>query len=219
MESKDKERLDNTQPEVDVSVGTAADVDEVMKKYDRESNTRVYEGWPKLVVKIIMALFSVYCIYATLFIKGLLEIRLTRFLGLILIIGYLNYPVKKGLVRVNHIPFYDWIIMILGSGAFFYFSFNAQDILMKATRITSDPFMVAVAIVGALALVELVYTLVVFCTGHPVAGWTTTMFVLTVGFAGVFAVLAIVVKYLSLLVDLIFKKQKYLIESVEKIQK
>ena len=71
----------------------------------------------------------------------------------------------------------------------------------------------------ALALVELVYTLVVFCTGHPVAGWTTTMFVLTVGFAGVFAVLAIVVKYLSLLVELIFKKQKYLIESVEKIQK
>ena len=71
----------------------------------------------------------------------------------------------------------------------------------------------------ALALVELVYTLVVFCTGHPVAGWTTTMFVLTVGFAGVFAVLAIVVKYLSHLVELIFKKQKYLIESVEKIQK
>ena len=164
MESKDKERLDNTQPEVDVSVGTAADVDEVMKKYDRESNTRVYEGWPKLVVKIIMALFSVYCIYATLFVKGLLEIRLTRFLGLILIIGYLNYPVKKGLVRVNHIPFYDWIIMILGSGAFFYFSFNAQDILMKATRITSDPFMVAVAIVGALALVELCRR----CVGLPI---------------------------------------------------
>ena len=45
------------------------------------------------------------------------------------------------------------------------------------------------------------------------------MFVLTLGFAGVFAVLAVVVKYLSLLVDLIFKKQKYLIESVEKIQK
>ena len=45
------------------------------------------------------------------------------------------------------------------------------------------------------------------------------MFVLTLGFAGVFAVLAIVVKYLSLLVDLIFQKQKYLIESVEKIQK
>ena len=45
-----------------------------------------------------------------------------------------------------------------------------------------------------LALAELVYTLVVFATGHPVAGWTTTMFVITVGFAGLFAVLTIVVK-------------------------
>lgn len=71
----------------------------------------------------------------------------------------------------------------------------------------------------ALALAELVYTLVIFATGHPIEGWTTMMFVLTLGFAGVFAVLAIIVKYLSLLVDLIFKKQKYLIESVEKIQK
>ena len=35
----------------------------------------------------------------------------------------------------------------------------------------------------------------------------------------VIIVLAIIVKYLSLLVDLIFQKQKYLIESVEKIQK
>lgn len=71
----------------------------------------------------------------------------------------------------------------------------------------------------ALALVELAYTMLIFCTGHPIEGWTTTMFVLTLGFAGLFAVLAIVVKYLSLLVDLTFKKQKYLIESIEKIQK
>ena len=71
----------------------------------------------------------------------------------------------------------------------------------------------------ALALAELAYTLIVFLTGHPITGWTTTMFVLTLGFAGVFAVLTIVIKYLSLLVDLNFKRQKYLIESIEKIQK
>ena len=71
----------------------------------------------------------------------------------------------------------------------------------------------------ALALAELVYTLVVFFTGRPVAGWTTTMFVITVGFAGLFAVLAIVVKYLTLLLDLTFTRQKYLVESIEKLQK
>ena len=70
-----------------------------------------------------------------------------------------------------------------------------------------------------LALAELAYTLIIFCTGQPIEGWTTTMFVLTLGFAGLFAVLTIVIKYLSLLVDLTFKKQHYLIESIEKIQK
>lgn len=71
----------------------------------------------------------------------------------------------------------------------------------------------------ALALAELLYTLLIFFTGHPVAGWTTTMFVITVGFAGLFAVLTIVVKYLSLLLDLTFTQQKYLVESIEKLQK
>ena len=45
------------------------------------------------------------------------------------------------------------------------------------------------------------------------------MFVLTVGFMGMFGVLTIVIKYLSLLVDLVFRHQKYLVESIEKIQK
>ena len=71
----------------------------------------------------------------------------------------------------------------------------------------------------ALAVAELLYTIVVFAAGRPVEGWTTTMLVLTVGFAGLFAVLTVVVKYLSLLVDLNFKKQRYLVESIEKIQK
>lgn len=70
-----------------------------------------------------------------------------------------------------------------------------------------------------LALAELLYTLIIFFAGHPVAGWTTTMFVITLGFAGLFAVLTIVVKYLSLLLELTFKQQKYLVESIEKLQK
>ena len=52
-----------------------------------------------------------------------------------------------------------------------------------------------------LALAELLYTLYIYLFGgYPVEGWTTTMFVLTVGFAGVFAILSIIIKYLSLLV-------------------
>lgn len=62
------------------------------------------------------------------------------------------------------------------------------------------------------------YTAFLYFSGAPLQeGWTTTMMLLTGGFFGVFVLLSIVMKYLSLLVDLIFKKQKYLIESVEKI--
>ena len=59
--------------DVEADVNVADAVDEVMKKYDRESNTRIWEGKPKLVVKTIMALFSLYCIIVTLFVSGLLE--------------------------------------------------------------------------------------------------------------------------------------------------
>lgn len=69
-------------------------------------------------------------------------------------------------------------------------------------------------------LAELAYTLAVYLGGgNPVAGWTTTMFVLTGGFFGVFLLLSIILKYLSLLIDITFRHQKYLVESVEKLQK
>ena len=61
MEEKKNEKLLESQIE-DTSVGSAADVDEVMKKYDRESNTRVWEGTPKMIVRILGILFSCYCI-------------------------------------------------------------------------------------------------------------------------------------------------------------
>ena len=57
-----------------------ADVDAVMKKYDRESNTRVWEGIPKTMLRALMASFSVYCILMTLFSKALPERRLSLFL-------------------------------------------------------------------------------------------------------------------------------------------
>ena len=71
----------------------------------------------------------------------------------------------------------------------------------------------------ALTLLALVYTVVIWAVGTPVTGWTTTMLVLSAGLAGMFFILTIAVKYLNLLVRLTFKKQNYLIEGIEKLQK
>jgi TRAP transporter 4TM/12TM fusion protein len=141
--------------EPDLSVGTAEDVDAVMKKYDRESNTRIWEGKPKMVIRYLMAFFSVYSIAVTLFGRSMREVRLTRFLGMILIIGYLTFPAKKTKHKVNHIPWYDIVLMAVGAFGFFYFSMNATSILKLATKVTRDPFMVAIAILSILSMIEL----------------------------------------------------------------
>ena len=140
----------------DTSAGTAADVEAVMKKYDRESNTRVWEGTPKKIVYLLGILFSVYCIFSTL--KGwptLPEQKLNIFLGMILIIGYLHFPVKKGITKVNYLPWYDIIIMVAGAFPFFYFAYRANDVIQLASRVTRDPMWVVLAILGVLALMEL----------------------------------------------------------------
>jgi len=164
MEEKKNEKLLESQIE-DTSVGSAADVDEVMKKYDRESNTRVWEGTPKMIVRILGILFSCYCIFSTL--KGwptLPEQKLNIFLGLILIMGYLHYPIKKGLVKPNYLPWYDIIIMVAGSVPFFYFAWKANEVIQLASRVTRDPKMVVFAIIGVLAFMELCRR----CVGIPI---------------------------------------------------
>ena len=146
----------STAPADSADVGTAADVEEVMKKYDRESNVRVWEGVPGIVVKALMAGFSLFCLYLTLFDTSLPEFRLTIFLALIIIIGYLNYPAKRGHVRVNYMPWYDIIIMVVGCLPFFYFAFNANKIVNTSyTVLSKDALMLAMAVIGILTLVEL----------------------------------------------------------------
>ena len=90
------------------------EMDAVMRKYDRESATRVWTGKPKIVISVVMALFSIYCIWSTLFSTAALEIRLTAFLGLIVIMGYLTYPASKKHVHPNRLPWYDIVIMVIG---------------------------------------------------------------------------------------------------------
>ena len=138
------------------------DVDAVMKKYDRESNTRVWQGIPKTIVGCIMAVFSVYCLYMTLFSTVLPETRLSLFLGCIIIIGFLIYPADKHHVKPNRIPWYDIVLMVLGAGSFFYFAFNAYDIIMMNNRI--DLPLIVMGVVGILVLFELCRR----CVGIPI---------------------------------------------------
>ena len=138
------------------------DLDEVMRKYDRESATRIWEGTPKIIITVIMTLFSLYCLYMTLFSTALPEVRLTLFVGCIIILGFLTYPAKKGHVKVNSLPWYDIVLMLVGSACFFYFAINAFTLIQLATRI--EPIHVIIGVIGILVLIELCRR----CVGIPI---------------------------------------------------
>ena len=128
------------------------DLESVMKKFDRESNTRVWEGVPKIIVNTVLALFSLFCIVVTLFLNPMDEVRLSSFMAFIVLIGYLVFPIKKGHQKVNSLPWYDWILMILGTGAFLYFTFNAYEIINQRSL---EVYQLVIGIIGILSLAEI----------------------------------------------------------------
>lgn len=128
------------------------DLDAVMKKFDRESNTRIWEGKPKIVVNSILAFFSLFCIYVTLFTSWLEEIRLTSFVAFIILIGYIVFPAKKGHQKVNHMPWYDIVLMCCGTGAFLYYTINAMTIIQQGSNF--EWYQIVIGIVGILSLAE-----------------------------------------------------------------
>ena len=128
------------------------DLDAVMKKYDRESNTRIWEGIPKIVVTCILASFAIFCLYVTLFATWLEEWRLTSFVAGIIFLGYLVFPAKKGIQKVNYLPWYDILLMLLGTAAFLYFTFNALTIIQQGSKF--QWYQIIIGIVGILSLAE-----------------------------------------------------------------
>ncbi|WP_330635180.1 TRAP transporter permease [Lachnospira sp.] len=162
----------NSTPEVSEET-----INSVMKKYDRESNTRIWEGKPKIAITLVLVAFSLWCIYVTLFATFLEEIRLTSFMGLIILMGFLIYPAKKGEQTPNHIPFYDIVFMVLGTASYMYFALNANTIVNLGTKF--EWYQIIIGIIAIAALVEVTRR----CVGIPiliVAGFFV-IYALTVG--------------------------------------
>lgn len=138
------------------------DLEAVMKKFDRESNTRVWEGKPKIIVNCILAAFALFCIYVTFFATWLDSVRLSSFVGCIVFIGYLIYPIKKGAQKTNYIPWYDIILMVVGSGSFFYHTFDAVTIIQQGNKF--ELHQIIIGAIGILCLLELCRR----CVGIPI---------------------------------------------------
>jgi len=134
------------------SVSEPMDLDAVMQKFDRESNIRIWQGWQKVVVTCFLAVFSLFCIYVTLFATWLEELRLTTFMAFIVCLAYVVYPSKKGMQKVNYIPWYDILLMICGTGSFMYFAANAETIIQQGSNF--EWYQIVIGLLGIISTAE-----------------------------------------------------------------
>ena len=86
------------------------------------------------------------------------------FVGLILLFGFLTFPAKKGDERVNHMPWYDIVLLIAGPGAYFFYAVNAQNVVQMSARVMQNDLYMIIGLIGILALVELCRR----CVGLPI---------------------------------------------------
>lgn len=136
------------------ALDSQAAVDEIMKKYDRESNTRTWTGVPDTVIKVLLAAFSLFMIYMNLFAVWDERIRRPLFVGIVILFIFILFPAGKShhTKKPNHIPFYDIVLGLLGAGSFFYFVINNREIINHATRINQTEIILGV--IGILVLAE-----------------------------------------------------------------
>lgn len=97
----------------------------------------------------------------------------------------------------------------LALDSFIYFT----DVLERVSAIISGIFLLVTVGMGIYIISD------VFNNTKPVEGWLSTMGFLALGFFGVFALLTIILKYLSVMLNLIFKQQRYLVSDIEKVVK
>ena len=94
---------------------------------------------------------------------------------------------------------------------------NASDALILFTDLFYKISLFVTVLMLAITFLVGTYTIVIYFSKNPVAGWTTTMLFLSFCFFILFVMISIILKYLSLIISLLFKNQKYLVASIDKL--
>ena len=131
-----------------------ARMQEVLKEFDRESNTRHFAGVPQILTKGMLILFSVFVLWMNVFSSLPEQIRRASFIGIVIFMAFILYPMKKSQSsKINYVPWYDFVLGVVGAGCFFYYVVNFQAIVDKAGRISTLD--IAIGIIGILILFEI----------------------------------------------------------------
>lgn len=149
--------------------------DEVMQKFDKESDKREVKGFWNIIINVICIAFAVFQLYTATF--GVLDAHLQRAIhlafGFLLI--FLLYPGRKSWSRSSMNPL-DVLLAIVGAASALYIVANYQELVLRAGMNNETDFVVGV-----------IGTLMVFEAARRVVGWpmiTVALFFMIYAFAG-----------------------------------
>lgn len=125
--------------------------EDVLKKYDKESDTMEYTGFMAKIVAAIAIAFSIFQLYTAIF--GVLDAHLQRgvHLGFGLALVFLLYPTCKSWSRHKLHPF-DLLLAVLGAAAPAYIIYEYQNLVLRAGTVSDMDL--AVGIIGIILVIE-----------------------------------------------------------------
>lgn len=124
---------------------------EVLKKYDRESDTMLYTGFMAKFISAIAISFSIFHLYTAFF--GVLDAQLQRavHLGFALALSYLLYPTRKSWSRTKLHPL-DGLLAVLGAASPAYILIMYRELALRAGMVTTPDLIFGV--IGILLVIE-----------------------------------------------------------------
>ncbi|MCL2226475.1 MAG: TRAP transporter permease [Oscillospiraceae bacterium] len=140
----------------DDGVVSEEEIKRVMAQFDKGSNTRHFVGVPKIIVRWICVAFALFMIlinigridFFGLFQINLLlppQAHLSAFVGLVVFFTFALFPAsRKNNVKVNHIPWYDVLLGLVGTACFMYHAFNFDAIIRRGMTFTQMEFIIAI---------------------------------------------------------------------------
>ena len=122
------------------------EIQRALAKVSKESNTRHYSGVPKLIMRWLCVGFTLYMLVINIgFIRLPPQQHRSSVVALLILFAFLLYPAKKkNNVRVNHVPWYDLALGVVGAACFLYHTFNFRTIVGQMATFTQLDFIVAV---------------------------------------------------------------------------
>ena len=139
--------------EEDLEHISAAEVNEIMAKYDRESATRIFSGNKALFMKYLLIAFTIFAVAINTVVHLNAQIHRSVFIALVLFLAYLLYPSRKNAPKnTKKVPWYDLVLAVVSSGSFLYMAINYEKLVMQAGSYTQIDILIA--IVAILLLME-----------------------------------------------------------------